>query len=94
MNIYKSKELAEKLSGELVIFEAIEGVYLEKEEIDESLQAYLLEDQEEYLVYLNPVEEDKIVAHILAENEEALVSFLMLEDGSIEEIYSEGGEKQ
>jgi|GEM_PF-6221413 len=88
MDVKKSKELAEKISGEEVIFEAIEGIYLQPEEIEEVLHQYLI-DQEEYLTYLNPIGEDKVVAHILGEDEEVLVSFLMLEDGSIEKIYKE-----
>ena len=74
MDVKKSKELAEKLSGEKVIFEAIEGIYLQSEEIEDVLQPYLT-DKEEYLTYLNPIGEDRVVVHILAENEEVLVSF-------------------
>ncbi len=88
MDVKKSKELSEKLSGEEVIFEAIEGVYLQPEEIEEVLHQYLI-DQEEYLTYLNPIGEDKVVVHILGDDEEVLVSFLMLEDGSIEKVYKE-----
>ncbi|WP_319369999.1 hypothetical protein [uncultured Ilyobacter sp.] len=86
MNVNKSKELAELLSREEVFEESIEGIFLQSDEVDEILQPYLL-DQEEYLAYLNPISRDRIVVHILAENEEVLVSFLMLEDGSVEEIY-------
>jgi hypothetical protein len=88
MDVKKSKELAEKLSGEEVIFEAIEGIYLQPEEIEEVLHQYLI-DQEEYLTYLNPIGEDKVVVHTLGDDEEVLVSFLMLEDGSIEKVYKE-----
>jgi hypothetical protein len=88
MDVKKSKELAEKISGEEVIFKAIEGIYLQPEEIEEVLHQYLI-DQEEYLTYLNPIGEDKVVVHILGEDEEVLVSFLMLEDGSIEKVYEE-----
>jgi hypothetical protein len=86
MDVKKSKELAELLSGEEVFEEATEGIFLQSDEVDEILQPYLL-NQEEYLTYLNPVSGDRIVVHILDENEEVLVSFLMLEDGSVEEIY-------
>ena len=89
MDIYKSKELAEKLSGKEVALEAIEGIYLQVEELDEVLHPHLT-DQEEYLAYVNPIKGDKAVVHILAQNEEVLASFLMLEDGSIEEIYKGG----
>jgi hypothetical protein len=88
MNVKKSKELAESLSGEEVVEDAIEGIYLQNDEIEEILQPYLM-NQEEYLTYLNPIGEDKVVVHILAEDEEVLVSFLMLEDGSIEKVYGE-----
>ena len=89
MDVKKSKELAEKISGEEVIIEAIEGIYLQPEEIEEVLHQYLI-DREEYLTYLNPIGEDKVVVHILGDDEEeVLVSFLMLEDGSIEKVYKE-----
>lgn len=88
MDIYKSKELAEKLSGKEVVVEAIEGLYLSKEELPEEI-SMILEEKEDYLVYINPVEEDKTIAHVLTEDEEVLVSFLSNEEGRVEEVYCE-----
>lgn len=85
MDIHQSKELAEKLTGKGIVLEAIEGIYLSKEELPQEISMFLTE--EDYLVYINPIEEDKVVAHVLTENEEVLVSFLSDEDGRVEEVY-------
>lgn len=89
MNTTESKELAEKLTGKEVIEEAIEGIYLGIEELLEEISV-ILEEHDEYLLFLNPcLEEEKVVVHVLAPTEEVLLSYLMDEEGKVEKVYSE-----
>ncbi|GLI56409.1 hypothetical protein PM10SUCC1_19230 [Propionigenium maris DSM 9537] len=87
MNITESKELAEKLTGKEVEEEAIEGIYLGIEELPERISMILEGNDEDFMAYLNPIDEDKVVIHVLSESEEVLVSYLADEAGSVEEVY-------
>ena len=87
MNITESKELAEKLSGEEIVIEAIEGICIVRLELPEEISMILEGNEDEYMVYLNPIEEDQVVVHVLSESEEVLISYLMDEAGNVEEVY-------
>ena len=94
MNIYKSKEFTEKLYNEEVITEAIEGIYMTKDELPEEVSVLLLDikDEYEYLVYLNPIARDKVVCNIIGNGKEILLSYLIDEVGRIEAIYRDFNE--
>jgi hypothetical protein len=87
MNTSESKELAKKLTGKEVIEETIEGVILEKSELPEEISMFL-EEEKDYLAYLNPLENDDIVTHILLD-EKLIVSFLINEDGIVKEVFND-----
>lgn len=87
MNTTESKELAKKLSNTKVIEENIEGVILEKSELPEEISMFL-EEEKEYLAYLNPLENNDILTHILLDGK-LIVSFLMSEDGLVKEVFND-----